>query len=236
LLGRGIVHPVDAMESEPTDPALLEYLARYLVDNKYDLKKLMEHIATSQLYQSQTLAQNEIPATRDFVFRGPQVKRMTAEQFLDAIWQLGDGAGPTKAEAPVKLAPFADSSPKSQQFIRTALVNSDALMRSLGRPNREQVVTVRPDELTTLQALDLGNGAILADTLKRAAGKLLARPSASTAPDTLINSLYQNALSRSPSADELALAREFLGEKPDANGVADLLWAMVMLPEFQLVR
>jgi hypothetical protein len=236
LMGRGIVHPVDAMESEPADPALLEYLARYLVDNKYDLKKLMEHIATSRIYQAKSLALKEIPASRDYVFRGPLVKRMTAEQFLDALWQLGDGAGPGKAEAPVKLPDFAATAPKSQQFVRVSLVNADALMRSLGRPNREQVVTVRPDELTTLQALDLGNGAILADTLKRGAGKLLSRPNAATSPDALIDSLYQQALSRPPTADELALAREFLGEKPDAGGVADLLWALAMLPEFQLVR
>ena len=42
-------------------------------------------------------------------------------------------------------------------------------MRSLGRPNREQVVTTRPDQLTTLQALDLANGQILTDDARRAA-------------------------------------------------------------------
>ena len=35
---------------------------------------------------------------------------------------------------------------------------------------------------------------------------------------------------------ELTLAREALGEKPTAAGIQDLLWAVLMLPEFQLVR
>ena len=51
-----ILANLDAMESEPFDAALLEYLARYFVENKYDLKKLMEHIATSQIYQAQAFA------------------------------------------------------------------------------------------------------------------------------------------------------------------------------------
>ena len=42
-------------------------------------------------------------------------------------------------------------------------------MRSLGRPNREQVVSDRPSMLTTLQALDLSNSQLLAETLSRGA-------------------------------------------------------------------
>jgi hypothetical protein len=32
------------------------------------------------------------------------------------------------------------------------------------------------------------------------------------------------------------VARSLVGWRPSADGVADLLWAVVMLPEFQLVR
>jgi hypothetical protein len=33
-----------------------------------------------------------------YVFRGPEVKRLTAEQFMDAVWML-TGTGPAKAAA-----------------------------------------------------------------------------------------------------------------------------------------
>ena len=65
---------------------------------------------------------------------------------------------------------FTIDGPAERRFVRATLLHSDLLMRSLGRPNREQVVTTRPDTLTTLQALDLTNGPILADMLNRPAG------------------------------------------------------------------
>ncbi|HXT61226.1 MAG TPA: DUF1549 domain-containing protein, partial [Pirellulales bacterium] len=42
LMGRGIVHPVDAMQSEPWSADLLDYLAADLSDSGYDLKQTME--------------------------------------------------------------------------------------------------------------------------------------------------------------------------------------------------
>src|SRR5262249_12716221 len=198
------------------------------------LKKLIEHVVTSRAYQSRTVALKEEPPADDYVFHGPQVRRMTAEQFLDAVWMLTKTA-PEKANAPVQLPPFRDADPPERRFIRESLVNADPLMRSLGRPNREQVVTTRPDQLTTLQALDLSNGQILTDTLARGAANLLKEKPKAT-PDERIEEIYLRALCRRPTTQELATARELLGSPVTAEGLADLLWAVVMLPEFQLIR
>jgi len=234
LMGRGIVHPVDVMANRPWSEDLLDYLAVYLVDQNYDLKKLIEHIVTSRAYQSRPVALGQEPAGEDYVFRGPEVKRLTAEQFVDALWML-TGAGPAKAVAPVQLPAFAEDVPAERRLIRAALVNADPLMRSLGRPNREQVVTTRPDLLTTLQALDLSNGQILSDTLTRGAARMLKASPKATAEER-IEELYLRALCRRPTSAELATARAILGDKATAESLADLLWALVMLPEFQLVR
>ena len=48
--------------------------------------------------------------------------------------------------------------------------------------------------------------------------------------------VYRRALGRTPTGAEESVARELVGEAPTAAGVADLLWAVVMLPEFQLIR
>ncbi|MGH7137468.1 MAG: DUF1549 domain-containing protein, partial [Pirellulales bacterium] len=53
LMGRGLVHPVDVMANRPWSEDLLDYLANYLVENHYDLKRLLEHVLTSRTYQSQ---------------------------------------------------------------------------------------------------------------------------------------------------------------------------------------
>jgi hypothetical protein len=234
LMGRGIVHPVDVMANKPWSEDLLDYLAVYLVDQKYDLKKLMEHIVTSRAYQSRLAAIAKEPAGEDYVYRGPELKRLTAEQFMDALWTLTH-AGPTKAVAQVSFPPYADNIPADRRFVRAATVNADPLMRSLGRPNREQVVTTRPDMLTTLQALDLSNGQSLANDLTKGAANLL-KAHAKAPREQLIDEIYVRALCRRPTAEETATAREILGAKPTQESLADLLWAVVMLPEFQLVR
>ena len=47
--------------------------------------------------------------------------------------------------------------------------------------------------------------------------------------------LYRKALGREPTRAEMQLAEEFLGDEIKNEGIEDLLWAMVMLPEFQLI-
>jgi len=241
LFGRGLVHPVDAMAtSKPWNEDILDYLGVYLSDNGYDQRKLLEHILTSRAYQARAALWAKEPPGDDYAFRGPEIKRLTAEQFMDAIWQITQTAplkpaAPTKGVAPLILPDFEASVPSERRFIRAALVKSDALMRSLGRPNREQVVTTRGDVLTTLQALDLSNGQILADLLERGATRLM-KANPKVLRDELITGVYQQALCRRPSADELLTAREILGSPMTRDGVADLLWCVVMLPEFQLVR
>jgi hypothetical protein len=151
------VHPVDVMANRPWSADLLDYLAVYLADQHYDLKKLIEHIVSSRAYQSRSVVIKEETSVEEYVFRGPEVKRMTAEQFVDAVWMI-TRAGPAKVVAPVRQPADPMAYPAERQLVRAALVNADALMLSLGRPNREQVVTTRGDVLTTLQALDLSNG------------------------------------------------------------------------------
>ncbi len=225
LLGRGIVQPVDIMANPPWSPELLEYLAIDLVEHGYDLKRTLRLIATSATYQSQTAPPEDVDSD-DYVFRGPLSRRMTAEQFLDAIYDVTSTA-PTKA--------VLATGERDGQPIRASLVIADALQRSLGRPNREQVVTTRPEELSTLQALDLSNGQVLNDLVTRGAKHWRGREK-NPVSEQLCREIYRMALGRAPSADELAVARELIGEPVADTGVADLLWTVFMLPEFQVIR
>src|SRR5262245_13412401 len=221
LMGRGIVHPVDQMVDRPWSEDLLDYLATYLLDNGYDLQKLLAHITSSEAYRARAVPVAKEVGVDEYVYRGPELKRLTAEEFVDAIWML-TGTAPAKPVAQAKIPDFADGTPDERQFVRATLVDCDALMRSLGRPNREQVVTTRPDQLSTLQALDLANGQILASTLARGAANMLkANPKSTT--DAIAERVFVQALGRKPTADELAAARELVGEKPTTEGVADLL-------------
>src|SRR3954453_20503056 len=87
LMGRGIVHPVDAMQTEPWSADLLDYLAVNLADNHFDLKSTIRLIVSSEAYQSQAIALDTQPQGWNFVYSGPLPKRMTAEQFVDSSWE-----------------------------------------------------------------------------------------------------------------------------------------------------
>ncbi len=226
LMGRGLVHPVDDMDILPWNADLLDFLAVDLADHQYDLKHTIRMIVSSEAYQSHCeIASEESLNTKEYVFRGPIARRMTAEQFFDAIWRI-TGTAPDAAVAPV--------GDRGEEPVRAGLVNSSLLMRSLGRPNREQIVTTRPAVLSTLQSLDLSNGKEFHDLLLHGAENLLSQWD--SLADPLIEHVYRSAFSRSPSADEFAASVEIVGEKPTAQSVADLLWVVFMLPEFQLVR
>jgi hypothetical protein len=233
FMGRGIVHPVDAMQTAPWSDDLLDYLAVDLVDQGYDLKGTIRLIATSNAYQSQTLKLDEEPKGPEFAYAGPIAKRLTAEEFIDALWQI-TGAGPKSPHKTAAAFLKADKK-EGRNSYRASLVASDLLMRSLGRPNREQVVSERPSMLTTLQALDLANSERLAAILAQGAPQVLDRFAGKDGA-ALTRWLYESALSRPPTAAEQSVANEILGSPPTEQGVEDLLWVVIMLPEFQIVR
>ncbi len=404
LMGHGIVHPLDAMQTEPWNADLLDYLAVYLVDNKFDVKKLLALIVNSEAYQSRSEVVRESKETT-YKYAGPRSRRLTAEQFLDAVWQL-TGTAPTKFDAPIihsfvdkaasrthppdaqwiwgksesdppkagetivlkydfKLdsAPLrgaamltcdnefalfingreadrssewtqlhsiplhtmlkkgdnqiavicknAGDSPNAAGFyfagqlvfesgdpmtivsnaswnwsdkvpsvkegrlgalaknfqdahivptigawkdqidpqasqlmaqwnsgtlpmVRASLLKNTALMRSLGRPMREQIVSMRPTELTTLEAIDLANEAELSKAFAAGAAKLALRFQGDS--KRLVEFIYQFALSRQPTPDEQQLLTESMGSQPTPELVQDVLWAICMLPEFWLIQ
>jgi len=229
LMGRGIVHPIDSLRTQPWSEDLLDLLAGDLVSHGWDVRHLLETICTSEAYAAATPAVEGLPRGTDYVFRGPLPRRMTAEQFTDAVWALA-GTAPAKPDAEVLAAP----APASTPMVRSALVKATPLMAALGRPNRDQVVTSRPSDLTTLEAILLANEQSLADEIAKGGGRILAEHGPD--PDRITSWIFSAALSRPPTAAEAAVARDLLGSTPTSDNVADCHWGVVMLPEFQLVR
>jgi hypothetical protein len=82
--------------------------------------------------------------------------------------------------------------------------------------------------------MDLNNGAILDQRLVQGAKALAARKF--TSPTELSTYLWQAALSRNPTPEELKLALTQLGPAPSPEAIQDFLWGLFMLPEFQIIR
>ena len=220
LMGRGLVEPVDIMSNRPWSEDMLNYLAWDLAQNGYDLKRTLSIIVSSRTYQSATVVASK--SGEGFIFEGPSAKRMTAEQFIDAVWEITE-------TAPGKIDAKVERGSEKARVVRASLIKSTFLMRALGRPNREQVVTTRPADLTTLQALELNNGREFVDYLNRGATKFVAEKE-------MVETLYLEALSRLPSSLEKQVARKILGGRVTPDSAADFLWAIFMLPEFQFIN
>lgn len=220
FFGVGLVAAMDDMEQPAWNPDLLDWLAGDLVAHGYNLRHTMQVMLTSGAYQLPSVSLDEQPH-QDFGFTGPAVRRLDAEQFRDALGEL-TGVWNDKSSLPMVT-----------NNVRASLVPADPLAVALNRPNREQIVPVRQSAATTLQALELANGETLNRIVNRGAEKLLTAPPASSA--SLVDQVYHKALGRAPTSAEQQLATGLLGEPASENGLADLLWAVVMLPEFQLI-
>ncbi|MDB5264366.1 MAG: hypothetical protein JWQ14_3649, partial [Adhaeribacter sp.] len=111
MLGRGIVAPVDAMDNEPWSQDLLDWLASDFVARNYDVKELIYLIATSQTYQLPSVGvkdEQKINAP-DYRFTGMLRKRMSAEQFADAVSRT---IQPVYGDSAVQYSHFPELKPE----------------------------------------------------------------------------------------------------------------------------
>jgi uncharacterized protein DUF1553 len=135
---------------------------------------------TSRAYQLPAVRREGEAPARGYVFRGPEVRRLSAEQFADAVgsitgeWSIAPV--PPPGGAPAKRDP--STPPPSQPtsagvHAREWRAPSSTLTRALGRPIRDQVTSIRATDATTLQALELTNGEVLSRWLTRGARRML---------------------------------------------------------------
>jgi hypothetical protein len=163
LLGHGIVANPDEMDGRPWSPALLDTLAADFVGQGYDVKRLIAAIVSSRAYQMPAIRRAAEPAARDYVFAGPEVRRLSAEQFSDVVGEI-TGEWNTYPGRPATPGGV---------YAREWRVASSSFTRALGRPVRDQVTSIRPSEASPLQALELVNGETYTRRLSRGARRML---------------------------------------------------------------
>jgi len=159
LFGRGLVEPTDDMDAEPWSAEILDWLAADFVAHGWDVKHLLRTLMTSRAYASTSVAAAEV---EPFVFRGPLPRRLSAEQFSDAVSAI---TGEWRTLVP--------RGPGAARYVREWQLKSTPLTRALGRPIRDQVITERVNIPTTLEALEAVNGSTMAQALWRGARRMM---------------------------------------------------------------
>jgi hypothetical protein len=224
FLGRGIVDPPDDMRvtNPPSNPELLDALAKDLVDNNYSLKALVKTICKSRTYQL-AAEPNDTNAADKQSFARYYPRRLSAEVLFDAVCNLTDSPAafpglPADRNAPNRAIMLPDESFQSY-FLDVS-----------GRPQRISACECeRVNEASLAMTLHLLNSQEVQDKIARPGGRAdrLARD---PRPDAeKVTELFLRAVGSKPSDQKLTLALEHI-EKHKANkkvAYENIVWALL---------
>jgi hypothetical protein len=226
VMGRGLVEPLDDLRATnpASNPALLDALAKDFVEHGYDLKHLLRTIINSRAYQlSAAVAPGNAADVGNVHYTRFTVRRLTAEQFADAI-DFATGTREKYAGLPLGTRAIQLPDTRIKSF----------LLDVFGRPSRQIVCecerTVQPN---IAQAMHLLNGEFLDKKISAAAGRIEKLLKAKTPLPEIVEELYLVTLSRLPRAEEMERALYWIGRAPNQrDGVQDLLWVLMNSREF----
>ena len=225
FLGRGLVEPVDDLRetNPPTNPELLDALARHLVEQQFDLKRLILAITTSQTYQraSRPNATNELDEQN---YSRALLRRIDAEVLLDGVCQV------------TGVAEKFDGAPVVTRAI--GLWDSEIdhyFLKLFGRPTRKTACNCeRQVEPTVGQVLHVLNSPEIHAKLGHESGRI--RRLADTMGDDslLADELYLTFFARYPADDERRTVLEVLARSSTNRhaAVEDLAWSLMNTLEF----
>ena len=88
--GLGVQEPLDDLDdlSKSANPALLQLLGQVMVKAGFDLREFQRVLFNSRIYQAKSSVTPEIGQSDQYLFPGPILRRMTAEQTWDSILAL----------------------------------------------------------------------------------------------------------------------------------------------------
>ena len=236
FFGRGIVDPLDDMRitNPPSNPELLDALAKNLIDNKYSLKALIKTICKSRTYQLAS-APNEFNKHDKQAYARYYPKRLQAEVLLDALCQVTDsptrfGGLPTDKNAPHRAIMLPDESFASY------------FLDVFGRPQRISACECeRVSEANLAAVLHLLNSDEVQGKINRGGGRAdaLAKAEDKRTDEEKVTEIFLWAFSRKPTKDDMAAALEHVKKLETKSGAAgkktayeNIIWALLNTKEF----
>ena len=226
FFGRGIVDPEDDMRATnpPSNPELLDALARHFAEHQFDLKDLVRTICASSVYQLSEIP-NAHNAKDTQAFSRYYPRRLSAEVMLDAIDELlGTATGFNGLPVGTGAVEIPDHGGVDNFFLN-----------AFGRPAGGSACECeRGGEVSMAQSLHLLNSDDVYGKLDSSRAKDLIQDQARSNPDK-ITELYYRALARKPTASELGVLLTHLEQaEPNQQNEAfkDILWTLMNTKEF----
>lgn len=238
FMGRGFVEPVDGFgeENQPTNPALLKWLANNFVAYGYDLRHLMRTVLNSEAYQ-RTSQTNESNKDDDLYYSHAYLKPLTAEQFFYSLLQA---TGFERLEhirmEGIKKQGGDDRRGMLRQLERTKREHLAKFLFLLDNGEMEEIEAFNG---TVPKALMMINGEIVNDSARHEVlGSFLNYVLGKwRAPMERMEYIYLNVLSRLPTTKERTYFKNYLDQSlyRDKNlAYEDLYWVLLNSAEFSL--
>ena len=85
VMGAGLIEPVDSLSAlpNPEHAELMDFLTQTIIRLRFDERAFMAVLLNTRLYQSEAVRETPEPAVA-FALRGPQLRRLSAEQIWDS--------------------------------------------------------------------------------------------------------------------------------------------------------
>lgn len=205
-MGRGLVHPVDKMDSKhpASHPELLDYLAKDFEASGFDVKRMVRALVLSRPYQ---LAAVPVPNALPEHFAQGLEKPLTAEQLFRSL--LVAATGKTDGDHPE---------------LRDALVNAfpDVFPE-------ENIATLK-------QTMFLSNNPLVQQLVRPGGGNTAERLAAMPDPVGRVREAFRIAYNREPDAEELKETTAFLQARTanPQKATSQLWWALLAGAEFRI--
>jgi len=235
---RGLIEPEDDIRetNPPSNPELLDALAKHFVTSGFDLKAIIRMIAQSNAYQI-SAAPNQYNEIDQQNFSHFYPRHLQAEVLLDAI----DQATGARSKFPdVPAGTLAISLPDNSYN------RSSYFLKVFGRPDAASVCECERVQSSSLaQSLHLLNSDEIRQKLVVNNGRAHRLAQGNQSDQEKIRELYLATLSREPREQELNIALDYLSkarvddagkparsEQIDRMAFEDLLWALLDTKEF----
>jgi hypothetical protein len=224
FLGRGLYHEVDDMRDSnpPSNPELLDALAKNFIQHKFDVKHVIRTIVNSRVYQlsSEPTDANRMDRQN---FARYYARRMLAEVFFDAVNQAtgtkANFSGVAAGARAVDLPHEGFGSYFLDTFDRPRRVTGCECERSSGA--------------TLAQVLLLANSDEVENRLRSGEGLVARLAKARKATPEVVEELYLTAYARRPTKAELEKAMVYVGRQENRQqGLEDVLWVILNSKEF----
>nr|MBX2815859.1 DUF1553 domain-containing protein [Saprospiraceae bacterium] len=152
--------------------------------------------------------------------------------YVDTSWTAAHAYGRLRSSHWGRPLAFNFSDREVPPYARAALVSLDPLSKSLGRPVRENVTTQRDDEASLLQTLTLTNSDFFHQSINNGAARMSLDAGSDRA---IIEGVYRSILLRDPTWRERRAVMKIAKNGMDQEAVADLIWSLLLTPEFQFI-